>query len=96
LVSVWSLVRESLADRRYQRSADQLSNIVNALYGRPVSEALNRFGAPMEEVTGGSGRSLYTWKSPPATGFPVFDRVVILTLTADQQGVVRDAEWHRW
>jgi hypothetical protein len=95
-VCVWSLVRESLAERKYQRAADQLSNLANAFYGRHIAEATAKFGPPLEEVVGSSGRSLYTWKSPPAPGFPRFDRVIILTLTADREGVVRDVEWHRW
>lgn len=95
-VSIWSLVRELLGDRRYQRAADQLSSLVNSFYGRPIGEAKTKFGPPLEEVVVHSGRSLYTWKCPPAPGFPAFERVVILTLTADQQGVVEDVEWHRW
>jgi hypothetical protein len=95
-VSIWSLIRDSLAERKYQRSADQLSNLVISLYGQPIAEAKTRFGPPLEEVVGNSGRSLHTWKAPPATGLPPFDRVVILTLTADQHGIVEDGEWHRW
>ncbi len=95
-VCLWSLIREFLAERRYQHAADQLSNVVNALYGRSIEEAKARFGPPQEEEAVPSGRSLYTWRSPPAFGIPRVDRVVIVTLTADHEGLVRDAEWHRW
>ncbi len=95
-VCIWSLVRESLEERRYQQAADQLSNVVNSFYGRPIEEAKSSFGPPFEEVAGHSGRSLYIWKSPPAPNLPRFNRVAIVTLTADQDGMIRDAEWHRW
>ena len=95
-ICAWLLIRERIEDWRYQRRADRISDIVNAMCVLKLEDAINRFGAMAEEVSGESGRSLHIWRVPPASGIPKIERVVIITLTADSQGVIVDAEWHRW
>jgi hypothetical protein len=95
-VSFWGLLREHFIAKRERRRAERISSLIESLPGHSIGEAKRRFGPPHEEIRGDSGRSLHVWRAPPAESFPVVPGVLIVTLTADENGVVTNAVWQRW
>jgi hypothetical protein len=95
-VCSWLLLREHFIAKRKRRSAAHISRLVESLAGHPIGDAKRQFGPPIEEIFGDSGRSLYIWRAPPAESFPTVPGVLIVTLTADENGVVTDTAWRRW
>jgi hypothetical protein len=95
-VCFWGLLREHFIAKRERRRAEQITILLKSLPGIPIADAKRRFGPPHEEIVGDSGRSLHVWRAPPTEAFPNFPGVLIVTLTADEQGVVTNAVWRRW
>lgn len=93
--AVWLLLSDRFYEWRAKREMARTSCFVDSLLGMPIEEALTRFGPPIEQFTGSTGRSLYVWHSPPASGLPRLDGVLILTLTADQDGRVIESSWQK-
>ena len=87
------LWKEYAANRNEQRQQAALATLLNPLLGQPVSGAIERFGQPAEYVPGTTGRALYIWISPPAKRFPPGRGVLVVTLTADSDGTITDANW---
>ena len=95
-VCSWGLLREHFIAKRERRRAERISQLVGSLAGRYIGDAKRQFGPPLEEIVGDSGRSLYIWRAPPADSFPALPGVLIVTLTADENGMVTDTAWRRW
>jgi hypothetical protein len=95
-VCFWGLLREHFIAKRERRKAEQITRLVTSLPGHSINDAKRQLGPPHEEILGDSGRSLHVWRAPPAESFPAVPGVLIVTLTADENGVVTDAAWRRW
>jgi hypothetical protein len=95
-VCSWGLLREYFVAKQKRRRAQDISRLVESLAGHSIGDAKRQFGPPIEEIIGDSGRSLHIWRAPPAGSFPEVPGVLIVTLTADENGVVTDTAWRRW
>jgi hypothetical protein len=93
--AVWLLLSDRFYEWRAKRESARVSLLVDSLSGIPIQGAVTRFGPPVEQFTGSTGRSLYVWHSPPATGLPRMDGVLILTLTVDRDGRVIESSWQK-
>ncbi|MEO8027176.1 MAG: hypothetical protein ABI823_11920 [Bryobacteraceae bacterium] len=79
--------------RNERRRKQAMSTLLDPMVGQPITDAVERFGQPAEYVGGTTGRGLYIWLSPPAKRFPKGRGVLVVTLTADPDGVITAANW---
>ena len=79
-----------LRDRRRGR---WVAATLDGMAGRPVEEALTRFGIPFEVIEG-TGRRFYVWKSPPSRNFPAGSGLLIVNVITDAGGEVMESSWH--
>jgi hypothetical protein len=93
--SAWLLLSDRFFEWRMRREAGRVSNFVESLRGISIDEAVGRFGPPLEQFAGSTGRGLYIWHSPPSLGFPPVRGVLIVTLTTEQDGRVTESAWQR-
>ncbi len=84
---------EYAANRNERRQKAALATLLNPMLGQPISGAIKRFGQPAEYIAGTTGRGLYVWLSPPANRFPPGRGILVVTLTADVDGTITDANW---
>jgi hypothetical protein len=93
--SAWLILADRFFEWRMRREAGRVSNFVEGLRGISIGEAVNRFGPPVEQFAGSTGRGLYVWHSPPSSGFPRIEGVLIVTLTTEQDDRVTESAWQR-
>ncbi len=92
-LSVRGLWMEYAANRNEARQDAALSVRLDPMIGAPVSGAIEQFGQPAEYLAGTTGRALYVWRAPPATRFPLGRGVLVVTITADAEGIIRAVNW---
>jgi len=89
----YGLWKEYAANRNETRQDAALERLLHPLIGLPIAGATALFGQPSEYVAGTTGRALHVWVAPPARGFPPGRGVLVVTLTADSDGVITDVQW---
>jgi hypothetical protein len=89
---VGTALRRAWLRRRDRRRAEWVSQRLAEMRGKPLAEAVSRFGSPFEVITG-TERSFYVWKSPPSENFPRGSGLLIVNVITDAAGQVTQSSW---
>jgi len=91
--AIASALRRMWLRYRDRKRARWIAMTLEAINGRPVEDAVGRFGSPFEVIEGRE-RTLYVWKSPPSELIPPGTGLVVVNAIADSTGQITQTSWH--
>lgn len=88
-----TLLRDGYRAWRNRKRAEIMDQYVRDFTGQPAVHLVREIGDPYEISTGTSGRSLYTWKSPPNHRLPRGTGLLTVVATIESTGLVSELAW---
>lgn len=85
-------VRDFYLKRRERSRAQWLESLRRTAPGTAIEDMIGDFGPPYETHRG-DHRTLYEWKSPPATSLPKGKGLLILYAIANDAGIIDRVSW---